>query len=144
MLPAFTNDGLLPEGIHRATFEEFEKRFVYFDVSDRRYQLFDKLRELYHEARRSAIVKRFIVGGSFITTKPEPNDFDCILVLDSTTRSENLRPIEYNLASRRMARRLFRGDIIPVVEGSSEYNDYMNLFQTTRHQTRVGVVEIEL
>jgi hypothetical protein len=144
MLPAFIDDGLLPEGIHLAAFEEFEKRFVYFDVSDRRYQLFDKLRELYQEAKRSAIVKRFIVGGSFITSKPEPNDFDCILVLDSTVRSDNLRPMEYNLTSRRAARRLFRGDIIPVVEDSTEYHDYMNLFQTTRHQKRVGIVEIEL
>jgi hypothetical protein len=94
MLPDFTEDGLLPEGIHQTTIEEFEKRFVYFDVSDRRYRLFDKLRELYREAKRSALVKRFIVGGSFITSKPEPNDFDCILVLESTVRSDHLRPME--------------------------------------------------
>jgi hypothetical protein len=99
---------------------------------------------LYREVKRSAIVKRFIIGGSFITSKPEPNDFDCILVLEPTVRSDNLRPMDYNLASRRMAHHLFRGDIIPVTEDSIEYHNYMNLFQTTRYQKRVGIVEIEL
>jgi hypothetical protein len=43
-----------------------------------------------------------------------------------------------------MAHRLFRGDIIPVTEDSIEYHDYLNLFQTTRHQQRVGIVEVEI
>jgi hypothetical protein len=144
MLPDFTEDGLLPEGIHCATLEEFEKRFVYFDLSDRRFRIFNKLRELYHEARRSGIVKRFVVGGSFVTSKAEPNDFDCILVVDPSVLGHDLRPMEYNLVSRQMVRRLFRGDIIPVIENSYYYHRYMNLFQFTRRGERMGIVEIEL
>jgi hypothetical protein len=144
MLPDFTENGLLPEGIHRATFEEFEKRFVYFDVSDRRFRLFDRLRILYQEARRSGIVKRFLVGGSFVTSKAEPNDFDCILVLDSKIRGEDLRPLEYNIASEHMARRMFRGDVFPVVENSMDFHKFMTLLEVTRSGERVGIVEIEI
>ena len=31
------------------------------------------------------IVQRVLVAGSFVTAKPEPNDFDCILVLEKET-----------------------------------------------------------
>ena len=144
MLPDFTENGLLPEGIHRATFEEFEKRFAYFDLSDKRFRLFDKLRELYHQVRQSGIVKRFLVGGSFVTSKAEPNDFDCILVLDPSIEGQNLRPMEYNLVSRQRARRIFGGDVISVAEGSVDYHGYLALFQSTRADERLGIVEIEL
>ena len=94
MLPDFTEQGLLPPGIHRTTMGEFRPRFVYFDRSDRRYRLSEKLQELYLQASRSGIVKRFVVGGSFITSQPEPNDFDCILVFDPMVRSRDLLPME--------------------------------------------------
>jgi hypothetical protein len=144
MLPDFTEGGLLPPGIHRATFEEFEKRFVYFDLSDRRFRLFDRLRELYHQARQSGIVKRFLVGGSYVTSKPEPNDFDCIVVIDSAIYGQVLRPREYNLSSRPRARRIFHGDVIPVFEGSPDFDKYITFFQVTRGRKRIGIVEIEI
>jgi len=144
MLPNFTELGLLPEGIHRATFEEFEKRFVYFDVSDRRFRLFDKLRELYQQAKNSSIVKRFLIGGSFVTDKAEPNDFDCILVFDSLVQDLDLPPMQYNLVSLDMARRIFGGDVFPVIEDSFQYHRYTEFFQSTRGGERVGIVEIEL
>ena len=144
MLPDFTEQGLLPPGIHRATFEEFENHFVRFDMSDQRFRLFEKLRELYDEAKRSGFVKRFLVGGSFVTAKPEPNDFDCILVLDPSIEWQELPPMEYNLVSRRMARRVFGGDIFPVVEDSFHYHEYLQLFQSVRGGGHKGIVEIEL
>jgi hypothetical protein len=144
MLPDFTEDGLLPPGIHRTTLVEFERRIAYFGVSDHRFRLFDKLRELYHQARQSGIVKRFLVGGSFVTSKPEPNDFDCILVLDPIIKGEVLRPMEYNLADHRRARRIFHGDVISVFEGSIEFQTIMTLFQATRGGEHVGIVEIEI
>jgi hypothetical protein len=144
MLPDFTEQGLLPKGIHRATLEEFEKRFVYFDRSDRRFRLFQKLRELYQQARRSGIVNQFFVVGSFVTSKPEPNDFDCILVLDSSIEGQNLSPIEYNMVLPRMARRLFGGDVVPVIEGTDLFHESLGFFQATRSHEPMGIVEIEL
>lgn len=144
MLPDFIDDGFLPAGVHLASFEEFERRFVYFDRSDRRFRIFDSLRELYRQASRSGIVKRFLVGGSFVTSKAEPNDFDCILVVDSSIRGRDLQPVEYNLASRQKARRIFGGDVITVIEDSIEYQRYFLFFQSNQDKERVGVVEIEI
>lgn len=144
MVPEHTEDGLLPTGVHRTEFDEFEARFSYFDMSDQRFRLFDKLRELYLQAKRSGIVKRFLVGGSFVTSKPEPNDFDCILVLDPSIEWQELPSAQYNLVSRRRARRTFGGDIFPVIEDSSHHHELLNLFQTTRSGERKGIVEIAL
>ena len=144
MLPDFTDDGLLPPGIHCATLKEFEQRFVYFAHSDQRFRLFEKLRELYQQARQSGIVQRFLVGGSFVAAQAEPNDFDCILILDATVVGRELRPMEYNLVARQRARRIYGGDVTAVVEGSTDCHEFMDLFQTTRKQGRVGMVEIEL
>lgn len=144
MLPDFTEDGLLPAGIHPATLEEFAQRFVFFGRSDRRFRVFDGLRELYRQSSQSGIVKRFLVGGSFVTSTPEPNDFDCILVLDRSIVERELRPMEYNLASRRMARRIFGGDIVPVIEGTELHREILRFFQFTRNDYPMGIVEIAL
>jgi hypothetical protein len=144
MLPAFTENGLLPSGVHRATLEEFEQRFVYFDKSDRRFRLYDKFRDLYQQAKGSGIVRRILVGGSFVSSKSEPNDFDCIVVFDPSIEGRELRPLEYNLVSRRAASRVFGGDVISVLDDSTHYHRYMNLFQSTRDEERVGIVGIEI
>lgn len=143
MIPEFTDSGFLPEGIHSATLEEFEKRFAIFDRSDQRLRVFEKLEALIIEAWKSGIVFRIYVAGSFVTDKPEPNDFDCILVLDSAIVGQELRPHQYNLVSRRMARRMYGGDVVPVLDGSQPLHEYLAFFQTTRDGEPMGIVEIE-
>lgn len=144
MIPDFTTEGLLPVGIHRATREEFQQRFAIFNHSDMRLRIYDKLDRLLDEAGRSGIVKRVLVGGSFITEKPEPNDFDVVLVLDASIVQHDLRPFEYNLVSRKMARRLFGGDVMPALERSAALDQYVEFFQITRDGRRVGMVEIKV
>ena len=90
MVPKFNSDGVLPPGVHPTTLDEFEKRFVYFDKSDRRYRIFGELQTLIKEAKQSGIIRRIVVAGSFVTNKAEPNDFDCILVLDELVFRQRL------------------------------------------------------
>jgi hypothetical protein len=129
MIPAFTEDGFLPEGIHRATRKDFEERFVIFDGSDRRFRIYDKLAKLIDEAAKSGIIKRIVVAGSFVTAKPDPNDFDCLLVLDASIVGRTLRPFEYNLVSRKAARRMFGGDTVPAFEGRLHWPSTWNSFR---------------
>jgi hypothetical protein len=143
MIPAFTEHGFLPPGIHRATLNEFKERFVVFKRSDRRLRIFEGLEKLLDQAMRSGIVRRVIIAGSFVTDKPEPNDFDCLVVLDPAIVGNLLRPFEYNLVSRKMARHMFGGDIIPALEASHALQQYLEFFQTTRDGKRVGMVEIQ-
>lgn len=144
MIPEFDNDGLLPPGIHQTDLNGFRERFAIFNRSDRRLRIFDQLERLVKEAKSATIIRRVIVGGSFVTAEPEPNDFDCVLVLDPGIVGTTLRPFEYNLVSRRMARRLFGGDVLPALQDSDALEEYLEFFQTTRDGRRMGIVEIEL
>jgi hypothetical protein len=49
------------------------------------------------EARASQIVERIIFGGSFVSARPAPNDFDCVVVLHTGTRYEMLSRINAGL-----------------------------------------------
>lgn len=74
MLPSFDSNGPLPPGIHKASAEELEERFGIFVISDRRLRLFGKLKQLMALCRASGIVEKILLGGSFVTAKPDPND----------------------------------------------------------------------
>src|SRR5438093_320772 len=124
MIPEFTEQGFLPPGIHQATLAEFKERFVVFQRSDRRFRIFEHLQKLFDQAVRSGIVRRIIMAGSFITAKPEPNDFDCIVVLDPSIVGRPLRPFEYELVSRQRARRMFGGDVMPALDYSTALQQY--------------------
>ena len=53
-------------------------------------------------------------------------------------------PFQYNLVSRKMARRAFGGDIMPALDGSIALASYLEFFQITREGSQAGIVEINL
>ncbi len=79
MIPHFNDDGYLPPGIHPATLEEIAARFG--QESELRQVQMQSLRWLVDLARRAG-VRRLVVNGSFVTDKLEPNDVDCVLLLE--------------------------------------------------------------
>jgi len=80
MIPAFNEDGYLSAGLHPATVEEILARFGQ-EPELRRVQM-ESLRWLIELARRAG-VRRIIVNGSFVTDKLEPNDVDCVLLIEA-------------------------------------------------------------
>lgn len=72
MIPQFDGRGLLSEGIHLATWEEFVDRFGW---SEHRRRLLRGLSEAL-SLLRSAGCRRVYVNGSFVTAKERPNDID--------------------------------------------------------------------
>lgn len=102
------------------------------------------MHELYDDIRSSGIATRLLIVGSFVTNIDEPNDFDCLLALSPSIIGTQLPPYQYNLISRKMARRLFQGDVMSAFENSAAWNEYLEFFQTTRSGERMGIVEIEL
>ena len=81
MIPPFNQDGYLPEGIYDCTMEEAAERFSAFQTSDRRPQLWTKLTEFIEDAKAGAFVEAVLIDGSFVTSKPDPNDIDIVLVM---------------------------------------------------------------
>jgi hypothetical protein len=143
MLPAFEPSGLLPAGVHPATFEVFLARFVSAEASRRRKDLGEQLTRFVADCKLSPLIRRLYVGGSFVTSKDEPNDFDCILVFHADP-AHAIRPFEYYLLSRRRVRKLFGGDVLAAAENTPLLTRYLEFFQTTRELQRTGIVEIEL
>jgi hypothetical protein len=77
MIPPFDARGCLPAGVHAATLDEVAERFGQ-ETELRRVQL-ESLRWLVEQARQGRI-GRFIVNGSIVSSVPEPNDVDCVLL----------------------------------------------------------------
>jgi len=80
MIPPLDHRGYLPPGVHPATLEEIE---VFFGRESelRRVQM-ESLRWLVDLARRAGVT-RLVINGSFVTAVLEPNDVDCVLLIDS-------------------------------------------------------------
>jgi hypothetical protein len=81
-LPAFNEAGDLPPGVYRATFSEVLQRFGQGSVQ--RCAVAGRLRRIYQLAASTRKVARFVVFGSFVTAKAEPNDVDIVLLMDDT------------------------------------------------------------
>jgi hypothetical protein len=81
-LPEFTEAGNLPPGVHRATLHEAVERFGAGSV--RRRALALRMERMYNIARATGHLARFVVFGSFVTDKPEPNDVDVFLLMEDT------------------------------------------------------------
>jgi hypothetical protein len=96
------------------------------------------------EARASQVVERIIFGGSFVTSYTEPNDFDCIVVLQAETRYEDLQPFQRWVADTREASRRYRGDVFVARANQPTLPIYRDFLATNRNGKRVGLVEIKL
>src|SRR5262245_8755750 len=81
-LPPFTEDGDLPIGVHPVTLQESLDRFGTETAQRRAVAL--RLIRIHQIAMSSGHLARFIVYGSFITDKPEPNDVDVFLLMEDS------------------------------------------------------------
>ena len=79
-LPHFKETGDLPIGVHEASLADTVARFG--TGSDRRKVVSRRLERIYHIAAQTGHLARFVVFGSFVTDKHEPNDVDVFMIMD--------------------------------------------------------------
>ncbi len=85
-LPEFREDGWLPEGHHKTTWDEVAIRFG-GKPSSRRARLSTLLVQWHDAIRAKGMGGLLILNGSLIPRKEEPGDFDCLFIYnDSTAR----------------------------------------------------------
>ncbi|MEQ8384273.1 MAG: hypothetical protein RH949_18130 [Coleofasciculus sp. A1-SPW-01] len=72
VIPEFNENGNLPPGVHFCEWEEFQQRF---STTLRRQRMIDGL-ELAMTQLKAAGCRTIYIDGSFITSKPNPGDFD--------------------------------------------------------------------
>jgi len=82
-IPPFRQDGWLPVGHHRAAWEEIGARFG-GGPGSRRALVTTRLLELRDSLRSYGIGGYLLLDGSYVSAKPEPDDFDVLLVGPAT------------------------------------------------------------
>ena len=79
--PEFNEHGDLPPGVHEATLEEI---LNHFGATSRRKIIARRLERIFQLARSTTHLSRFIIFGSFITARPEPNDVDIFMLMEDS------------------------------------------------------------
>jgi hypothetical protein len=103
-IPNFRDDGYLPIGVHPATEYEVTERFG--QASTQRRLLMARVMDWLMLARAVG-AQRFLLDGSFVTAKLEPEDVDCVCWLPSdfeeqcASGSEEANRLYFMLVTRR-------------------------------------------
>ena len=86
--PSFDSNGDLPLGIHRASLAEVIDRFG--TSTRQRRVVAQRMARIYELARRTGQLARFIIFGSFVTAKPNPNDVDVFMLMEDAFDSSQV------------------------------------------------------
>ena len=87
--PDFNENGDLPIGIYKATLQEVLEHFG--KGSLQRQVVAKRLVKIYCLTKSTNHLERFIIYGSFVTAKPNPNDIDIFLVMDDDFEKDSFR-----------------------------------------------------
>ena len=142
-LPAFEATGDLPPGVHCAPLEDVLERFG--AVSGQREICTRRLSHIYRLAQRTEHLQRFIIFGSYVTAKPDPNDVDVVLVMDDVFRLEDC-PVEMQgLFDHAVAQARYGASVFwvrPSLLFSESIEDFVAHWQVKRDGSQRGIVEV--
>ncbi|HAG80497.1 MAG TPA: hypothetical protein DCL61_04830 [Cyanobacteria bacterium UBA12227] len=145
MIPEFDQNGNLPPGVHFCQWEEFKERF---GNTLRRRRMIDGL-EVAITQLKAVGCRTIYIDGSFVTTKPDPGDFDACWE-DNGVDIDYLKflaPTLYNFALGRAEQKSkYKGEIFPANYPANDVGTvYIDFFQfDTRTNTSKGIVAIDL
>lgn len=143
-LPSFTESGDLPVGVHVASFSELVARLGSQTTQRRRVLL--RLERVLALARGTGHLSRMIVFGSFVTSKPDPNDVDVFLLMDdafevATVAGEARLVFDHAAAEAHFGASVFWIRRLAALDGEQAAVEY---WQVKRDGQRRGIVEIDL
>lgn len=143
MLPAeFNEAGDLPEGIHTSSIQEVVARFGV--GTDQRRRVTANLIRIYQIAQETGKLDRFLIFGSYITTKPEPNDVDVVLVMTDDFNPMLLPLAERSVFDHQQADQQFGASVFWIRPAMlfEPLAQFVAAWQNKRDRTRRGIVEI--
>ena len=142
-LPSFNRAGDLPEGLYQATLVEIIARFGEGTV--KRRAVTERLQRVYELATTTGKLERFIIFGSYITSKPEPNDVDIILIMRDDFNLMACAPEAAKLFDHTQADAEFGASIFwlrPSFLLVGTLAEFVAHWQLKRDHTRRGIVEV--
>jgi len=142
MLPAFNQDGNLPEGVYSATESEMLSRFA--ATSPRRKWLGERLGDLLKTARSAGKLERVFLWGSFVTSKESPNDLDAPSVMAADFDLEQVSNDCRVVFSYAQARIRFTADVFwtKASIGQETLDLWLDTYQLGKDLKRRGIVEV--
>jgi hypothetical protein len=135
MLPNYTSAGFLPTGDHHAEWSEFVARY---GNGDRRQKLLKPIQQILNLLGKAGCTE-VRIGGSFVTTKPVPGDFDGVWALDGVDMDR--LPLEL-IASIDAQPDIFGGAIIPMNWHYTDICDFDKALETNKEGAPVGIVTL--
>jgi hypothetical protein len=134
----------LPPGTHQCAWEDFVRRFGW---GSRRAHLLTGLQAL-AQVLKAAGCEEVRIGGSFVTTKPEPSDYDLVCMVNERL-DKSVLPWYLAEAFRLMVRDEYGGDffysncVIKSCFFSPEVSP-CQFFARTRFWRKIGIVALKL
>ena len=141
-LPDFEADGYLPPGVHLCDEPDVIQRFGSSNLFRRRLCV---RVETWLALARSIRAKRFLIDGSFVTAKEEPNDVDAVIWLPENFHDQlALREEPAQLVAQMIVTR-YPEELFPAYD-ADDWHEWVESFSRTRESVdhRKGVVEIRL
>ncbi|CAA9396665.1 MAG: hypothetical protein AVDCRST_MAG64-1460 [uncultured Phycisphaerae bacterium] len=142
MIPAFRPDGYLPDGLHVGS--EADVTFRFGSTGQRRRRLAIRVRRWTDLARQVGAL-RFLIDGSFVTDKREPDDVDAVVLLPADFQRQIERGTEAALELEQMLLTR-RPEEIFAAEDERDWDEWVEFFGRTREADgrRKGLVEVTL
>ncbi len=142
-LPEFNSQGDLPEGLHQATLAEVLERFG--PGSEARREATAVLQRIHQLVTATGKLDRFVIFGSYITAKAEPQDVDVVLVMKddfslAACDEETRMLFDHQRAEAEVRASIFWLCPSVLLRGSLE--DFLLGWGTKRDLTRRGIVEV--
>jgi len=139
ILPCDPTTGLLPAGLHEASWDEIVERYGW---TPHRRALLAGLRSGVDALQRAGC-RRVYIDGSFVTATEEPGDFD--VCWDSRgVEGRLLDPVLLTFANGRAAQKAAYGGEFFIAESAADPHGtrYLAFFQQTRDGTPKGIVAL--
>ena len=140
--PPFTKSGDLPPGVHGATLRDVLDRFGVGSAQRRAVAL--RVERAYEIAVRTGHLARFVLFGSFVTAKADPNDVDIFPLMEGTFDASSQTAETRLLFDHPAAQAHFGASVswlrrLAALEGDQAA---VESWEVTREGGRRGIVEI--
>lgn len=141
---SFNEHGNLPPGIHVGTWQDVNDLLAF---NERRQELLSGLKRAC-ESLKKVDCRRVYIGGSFVTSKEYPGDFDACWDDDEVDfeHLKRLDPVLLNFKNKRADQKAkYGGELfISSNEADSRGRTYLEFFQTDRDGNSKGIVLIHI
>ena len=140
--PEFDPNGDLPVGVHEATLTEVIQHFGSGTLQ--RQTVARRLERVYNLARGTSHLARFVVFGSFISNKLEPNDVDIFMLMEDSFDSGQLSGEEAIIFDNMAAQNSEGASVFWIRRMAAIGGEQAALehWQIKRDRSRRGIVEV--